>query len=108
MSLDTKISRHLNGNGSIPEYSGKDFSSDQDVRWCPGCGDYTILKQVQNTMPDIGVRRENIVFISGIGCAARFPYYMNTFGMHSIQDRKSTRLNSSHVAISYAVFCLKK
>lgn len=87
MSLDTKISRHLNGNGSIPEYSGKDFSSDQDVRWCPGCGDYTILKQVQNTMPDIGVRRENIVFISGIGCAARFPYYMNTFGMHSIHGR---------------------
>jgi len=70
-----------------PEYSSKDFSSDQDVRWCPGCGDYTILKQVQNVMPDIGVPRENIVFISGIGCAARFPYYMKTYGMHSIHGR---------------------
>ncbi|TVQ01711.1 MAG: 2-oxoacid:ferredoxin oxidoreductase subunit beta [Balneolaceae bacterium] len=68
-------------------YTGKDFSSDQDVRWCPGCGDYTILKQVQTAMPDIGVKKEDIVFISGIGCAARFPYYMNTFGMHSIHGR---------------------
>jgi 2-oxoglutarate/2-oxoacid ferredoxin oxidoreductase subunit beta len=76
-----------NGNGGIPAYTGKDFSSDQDVRWCPGCGDYTILKQVQNVMPDIGVRKEDIVFISGIGCAARFPYYMDTFGMHSIHGR---------------------
>lgn len=74
-------------NGEPADYSSKDFSSDQDVRWCPGCGDYTILKQVQNTMPDIGVPREDIVFISGIGCAARFPYYMDTFGMHSIHGR---------------------
>lgn len=71
----------------IPEYSSKDFSSDQDVRWCPGCGDYTILKQVQNLMPKIGVRKEDIVFISGIGCSSRFPYYMDTFGMHSIHGR---------------------
>jgi len=65
----------------------KDFATDQDVRWCPGCGDYSILKQVQSIMPDLGVPRENIVFISGIGCSSRFPYYMNTFGMHSIHGR---------------------
>lgn len=91
MAIDTKIQQHLkrskNGDKTAPEYSGKDFSSDQDVRWCPGCGDYTILKQVQNTMPDIGVAKKDIVFISGIGCAARFPYYMDTFGMHSIHGR---------------------
>lgn len=86
--LNTMIDRHTrNGNTGEMDYAGKDFSSDQDVRWCPGCGDYTILKQVQNTMPEIGVRKEDIVFISGIGCAARFPYYMNTFGMHSIHGR---------------------
>lgn len=69
------------------EYTSKDFSSDQDVRWCPGCGDYSILKQVQSVMPEIGVERENVVFISGIGCSSRFPYYMNTYGMHSIHGR---------------------
>ncbi len=65
----------------------KDFSSDQEVRWCPGCGDYSILAQVQKVMPTLGIPRENIVFISGIGCSSRFPYYMNTFGMHSIHGR---------------------
>ena len=65
----------------------KDFSSDQEIRWCPGCGDYSILKQVQTILPEIGVERENIVFISGIGCSSRFPYYMNTYGMHSIHGR---------------------
>ena len=65
----------------------KDFSSDQEVRWCPGCGDYAILANVQSTMPDLGVARENIVFVSGIGCAARFPYYMETYGFHSIHGR---------------------
>ncbi len=69
------------------EYTSKDFASDQDVRWCPGCGDYTILKQVQNAMPELGISREKIVFVSGIGCAARFPYYMDTFGVHSIHGR---------------------
>jgi 2-oxoglutarate ferredoxin oxidoreductase subunit beta len=69
------------------KYTSKDFSSDQEVRWCPGCGDYSILKQVQSVMPEIGVERENIVFISGIGCSSRFPYYMNTYGMHSIHGR---------------------
>ncbi len=67
--------------------TSKDFASDQDVRWCPGCGDYSILKQVQTIMPDLGIPRENIVFISGIGCSSRFPYYMNTYGMHSIHGR---------------------
>jgi 2-oxoglutarate ferredoxin oxidoreductase subunit beta len=67
--------------------TSKDFASDQDVRWCPGCGDYTILKQVQNTMPDLGIARENIVFVAGIGCSSRFPYYMSTYGMHTIHGR---------------------
>ena len=65
----------------------KDFASDQEVRWCPGCGDYAILANVQGVMPDLGITRERIVFVSGIGCAARFPYYMNTFGFHSIHGR---------------------
>lgn len=65
----------------------KDWASDQEVRWCPGCGDYSILAAVQMLMPELGVRRENTVFVSGIGCAARFPYYMNTYGMHSIHGR---------------------
>ncbi len=68
----------------------KDFTSDQTVRWCPGCGDYGILMQIQKTMPDIGVPKENIVFISGIGCSSRFPYYMNTYGIHSIHGRAPT------------------
>ena len=67
--------------------TAKDFVTDQEVRWCPGCGDYSILAQVQKVMPQIGVSRENIVFISGIGCSSRFPYYMNTYGMHSIHGR---------------------
>lgn len=65
----------------------KDFSSDQMVRWCPGCGDYAILSAVQKAMPELGYAREDIVFVSGIGCAARFPYYMNTFGFHTIHGR---------------------
>ena len=67
--------------------TAKDFVTDQEVRWCPGCGDYSILAQVQKVMPHIGVPRENIVIISGIGCSSRFPYYMNTYGMHSIHGR---------------------
>jgi 2-oxoglutarate ferredoxin oxidoreductase subunit beta len=70
-----------------PILTAKDFSTDQEVRWCPGCGDYSILAQVQKVMPSLGIPRENIVFISGIGCSSRFPYYMNTFGMHSIHGR---------------------
>ncbi|MFI0743389.1 2-oxoacid:ferredoxin oxidoreductase subunit beta [Streptomyces sp. NPDC021100] len=67
--------------------SMKDFKSDQEVRWCPGCGDYAILAAVQGFMPELGVARENIVFVSGIGCSSRFPYYLNTYGMHSIHGR---------------------
>ncbi|HAM56698.1 MAG TPA: 2-oxoacid:ferredoxin oxidoreductase subunit beta [Candidatus Rokubacteria bacterium] len=72
---------------SGPQYTKKDFESDQDVRWCPGCGDYAILSAVQKTMPDLGIPKENIVFISGIGCSSRFPYYMNTYGFHTIHGR---------------------
>jgi 2-oxoglutarate ferredoxin oxidoreductase subunit beta len=67
--------------------TAKDFATDQEVRWCPGCGDYSILAQVQKVMPTLGIPRENIVIISGIGCSSRFPYYMNTYGMHSIHGR---------------------
>ena len=68
-------------------FTAKDLVTDQDIRWCPGCGDYSILKQVQTVLPEIGLKREEIVFISGIGCSSRFPYYMETYGMHSIHGR---------------------
>jgi 2-oxoglutarate ferredoxin oxidoreductase subunit beta len=68
-------------------YTRKDFSSDQEVRWCPGCGDYSVLTAVQLLLPDLHVRPENLVFVSGIGCSSRFPYYMNTYGVHSIHGR---------------------
>ena len=69
------------------ELTQKDFKSDQDVRWCPGCGDYSVLANVQRVMPELGVPRENFVFVSGIGCSSRFPYYMNTYGFHTIHGR---------------------
>jgi 2-oxoglutarate/2-oxoacid ferredoxin oxidoreductase subunit beta len=76
------------GNGAAPvKLTAKDFKSDQEVRWCPGCGDYAILSAVQGFMPSLGIPRERIVFVSGIGCSSRFPYYMNTYGMHSIHGR---------------------
>jgi 2-oxoglutarate ferredoxin oxidoreductase subunit beta len=81
----------------------KDFKTDQEVRWCPGCGDYAILAAVQGFMPELGVAREDIVFISGIGCSSRFPYYMNTYGMHSIHGRApaiATGLSSSRPDLS--------
>jgi 2-oxoglutarate ferredoxin oxidoreductase subunit beta len=65
----------------------KDFTSDQEVRWCPGCGDYVILNTIRNFLPELGLRRENIVFVSGIGCSSRFPYYLETYGLHSIHGR---------------------
>jgi 2-oxoglutarate ferredoxin oxidoreductase subunit beta len=77
VTIDTKLTR-------------KDFVSDQEVRWCPGCGDYAILAQMQKVLPETGVARENIVFVSGIGCSSRFPYYMNTYGIHSIHGRAPT------------------
>lgn len=87
---------HANGNGRsllslVPKtdqkQTMKDFKTDQEVRWCPGCGDYAILAAVQSFLPELGLRRENITFISGIGCSSRFPYYMNTYGFHSIHGR---------------------
>jgi 2-oxoglutarate ferredoxin oxidoreductase subunit beta len=70
-----------------PKLTRKDFESDQDVRWCPGCGDYSVLANVQRMMPELGIPRENIVWVSGIGCSSRFPYYMNTYGFHTIHGR---------------------
>ncbi|MFT3874028.1 MAG: 2-oxoacid:ferredoxin oxidoreductase subunit beta [Nocardioides sp.] len=79
------------GIDGVPTLDGaqtaREYTSDQEVRWCPGCGDYVILKAVQSFLPDLGLRRENIVFISGIGCSSRFPYYLDTYGMHSIHGR---------------------
>jgi 2-oxoglutarate/2-oxoacid ferredoxin oxidoreductase subunit beta len=87
----------------LPVLKAKDFKTDQEVRWCPGCGDYAILAAVQGFMPELGVPRENIVFVSGIGCSSRFPYYMNTYGMHSIHGRApaiATGLASSRPDLS--------
>ena len=72
---------------AVPVTTKKDWTSDQEIRWCPGCGDYSILTAVQMLMPELGARREDTVFVSGIGCSSRFPYYMNTYGMHSIHGR---------------------
>jgi 2-oxoglutarate/2-oxoacid ferredoxin oxidoreductase subunit beta len=83
--------------------TAKDFKSDQEVRWCPGCGDYAILAAVQQFMPELGIARENTVFVSGIGCSSRFPYYMNTYGMHSIHGRApaiATGLSASRPDLS--------
>lgn len=77
----------MSDNNVAQPLTAKDFATDQEVRWCPGCGDYSILAQVQKVMPSLGIPRENIVIISGIGCSSRFPYYMNTYGMHSIHGR---------------------
>ena len=77
----------MNEISPIPTTTAKDWASDQEVRWCPGCGDYAVLKAVQRTMPDLGVAREKTVFVSGIGCSSRFPYYMATYGFHTIHGR---------------------
>ena len=81
----------------------RDFTSDQDVRWCPGCGDYSILANIQRVMPELGIPRENFVFVSGIGCSSRFPYYMNTYGFHTIHGRApafATGIKASHPDLS--------
>ncbi|MHB8469657.1 MAG: 2-oxoacid:ferredoxin oxidoreductase subunit beta [Gaiellaceae bacterium] len=91
-----------NGNGGS-KLTAKEFRTDQEVRWCPGCGDYAILAAMQSFMPELGIERERTVFVSGIGCAARFPYYMNTYGMHSIHGRApaiATGLASSRPDLS--------
>ncbi len=72
---------------TLEKYTFKDFTSDQEVRWCPGCDDYVILRSMQKALPEMGLKREDVVFISGIGCSSRFPYYMDTYGMHSIHGR---------------------
>src|ERR687898_2791601 len=74
-------------SGGVATLTRDDFASDQEVRWCPGCGDYAILAAVQSVMPELGIPREKIVFVSGIGCSSRFPYYMNTYGLHGIHGR---------------------
>ena len=84
----------LTKNSGVPTtdapQKGKDFTSDQEVRWCPGCGDYVILNTIRNFLPELGLRRENMVFVSGIGCSSRFPYYLETYGFHSIHGRAPT------------------
>ncbi|PKP12575.1 MAG: 2-oxoacid:ferredoxin oxidoreductase subunit beta [Bacteroidetes bacterium HGW-Bacteroidetes-3] len=72
---------------AVKKYTFKDFTSDQEVRWCPGCDDYVILRSMQKALPEMGVKKEDVVFISGIGCSSRFPYYMSTYGMHTIHGR---------------------
>jgi 2-oxoglutarate ferredoxin oxidoreductase subunit beta len=79
-----------NETTALPVYSKKDFESGVDPRWCPGCGDFSIINQVQKTLPSVGKKREDIVFISGIGCSSRFPYYMNNYGMHTLHGRAAT------------------
>ncbi len=93
-SIDLDTPTFRSGTELVPtladgdaKLTGKDYTSDQEVRWCPGCGDYAVLKAVQGFLPDLGLRKENIVFVSGIGCSSRFPYYLDTFGMHSIHGR---------------------
>jgi len=104
VSIDLTTSRALS---LVPKtdskQSAKEFKSDQEVRWCPGCGDYAILAAVQGFLPELGVRRENIVFVSGIGCSSRFPYYLDTYGMHSIHGRApaiATGLSTSRPDLS--------
>src|SRR5215212_1565337 len=92
--------RGMATNGKL---TAKDFKTDQEVRWCPGCGDYAILAALQSFMPELDVPKEKIVFVSGIGCAARFPYYMETYGMHSIHGRApaiATGLSTSRPDLS--------
>ncbi len=83
---------------TIPIYTTKDFQSDQDVRWCPGCGDYSILAQTQRVFPELGIPKEKVVFVSGIGCSSRFPYYMNTYGFHGIHGRAAAIASGLKIA----------
>jgi 2-oxoglutarate ferredoxin oxidoreductase subunit beta len=87
MSENGHPTNGTNGTAAAVKLTRKDFVTDQEVRWCPGCGDYSILAQVQKVMPELGLSKEKIVFISGIGCSSRFPYYMNTYGFHTIHGR---------------------
>jgi 2-oxoglutarate ferredoxin oxidoreductase subunit beta len=102
--MSTNPQTTTNGGQMPPvKLTKKDFVSDQEVRWCPGCGDYAILAQVQKVMPDLGMKRENMVFVSGIGCSSRFPYYMNTYGFHTIHGRApavATGIKASNPGLS--------
>src|ERR1700761_4630861 len=94
VGTDLGVTPKLTKNDGVPTtdqpQKGKDFTSDQEVRWCPGCGDYVILNTIRNFLPELGLRRENIAFVSGIGCSSRFPYYLETYGFHSIHGRALT------------------
>ena len=81
---------YVHGDDALPTLTPKDLASDQEVRWCPGCGDYSILAQMKKVLAPLGIPREKMVFISGIGCSSRFPYYMNTYGFHTIHGRAPT------------------
>src|SRR5438093_9485286 len=85
-------------SSALPVLKPADFASDQDIRWCPGCGDYAILMQTKKTLAKLGVDRSKTVFVSGIGCSSRFPYYMNTYGFHSIHGRAPTFATGLKVA----------
>jgi 2-oxoglutarate/2-oxoacid ferredoxin oxidoreductase subunit beta len=85
-------------NVSTQKYTFKDFQSDQEVRWCPGCGDYSILAQTQRIFPELGIPKEKTVFVSGIGCSSRFPYYMNTYGFHGIHGRATAIASGLKIA----------
>ena len=87
LGLTPELTKHAHVPTVDQPQKAKDFASDQEVRWCPGCGDYVILNTIRNFLPDLGLRRENIVFVSGIGCSSRFPYYLETYGLHSIHGR---------------------
>ncbi|MCW2685509.1 MAG: 2-oxoacid:ferredoxin oxidoreductase subunit beta, partial [Mycobacterium sp.] len=92
--VDLGLTAERTGTSGVPTtdqpQKAKDFASDQEVRWCPGCGDYVILNTIRNFLPELGLRRENMVFVSGIGCSSRFPYYLETYGLHSIHGRAPT------------------
>src|ERR1700729_1964309 len=90
LGLTDILSKHSRVPTADQPQKAKDFTSDQEVRWCPGCGDYVILNTMRNFLPELGLRRENIVFVSGIGCSSRFPYYLETYGLHSIHGRAPT------------------
>src|ERR1043166_4637481 len=103
--VDTSVSAESEGGASLfhvapppGELTKKDFVSNQEVRWCPGCGDYAILNNVQKVMPELGTAREKMVFVSGIGCSSRFPYYMNTYGFHTIHGPAPTFATGLKVA----------
>ncbi len=98
--MSTLVEEIMKNTNEIPisQYAAKDFSSDQDVRWCPGCGDYSVLAQTQRVMPDLGIPKNKMVFVSGIGCSSRFPYYMNTYGFHSIHGRATAIASGLKIA----------